>query len=542
MDTAIKRTLWATADKLRSNMDAAEYKHIVLGLIFLKYVSDSFAEHRAELAMRFANPNDEYFIDDESLRLKDLEERDYYTEANVFWVPESARWERIREQAKQPTIGKIIDDALVEIESENPRLKNILDKRFARTQLEPGKLGELIDEISKINFDRPASTLEKTHDWLANKPIQETKIYKAKDTLGEVYEYFLGQFANAEGKKGGQFYTPASVVKVLVEILAPHKGKVYDPCCGSGGMFVQSEKFMESHGGRFGDISIYGQESNPTTWRLVAMNLAIRGMDFNLGKEPADTFLRNQHPDLRANYIMANPPFNISDWWNAQLEGDPRWQFGTPPQGNANYAWLQHIYYHLAPGGRAGVVLANGSMSSTQNNEGAIRREMIERDVVECMVALPAQLFFNTQIPACLWFLNKDKKQNGRDTRGEILFIDARKLGRLENRVNRIFDDADIKKIAETYHAWKQTGETEKEYEDVLGFCKSAILAEVRSHDYILTPGRYVGAETAEDDDEVFTERMARLTKELSAQFEESANLEKEIKQNLASVGFQFEL
>jgi type I restriction enzyme M protein len=522
MDNETKKTLWATADKLRSNMDAAEYKHIVLGLIFLKYISDSFAEHRADLEKRFADPTDDYFIEDEEFRQSDLEERDYYTEANVFWVAEAARWEKIREKAKQPTIGRIIDDALVEIEGENPRLKGILDKRFARTQLEPGKLGELIDEISKIGFGGNGS--------------------KAKDLLGEVYEYFLGQFANAEGKKGGQFYTPASVVKVLVDVLAPHKGKVYDPCCGSGGMFVQSEKFMESHGGRFGDISIYGQESNPTTWRLVAMNLAIRGMDFNLGKEPADTFLRNQHPDLRADYIMANPPFNISDWWNARLEGDARWEFGTPPQGNANYAWLQHIYYHLSPRGRAGVVLANGSMSSSQNNEGTIRREMIEQDVVECMVSLPAQLFFNTQIPACLWFLNKDKKAHGRDCTGEILFIDARKLGRLENRVNRLFDDSDIQKIAETYHAWKQTVETEKPYEDVLGFCKSADLEEVASHNYILTPGRYVGAETIEDDGDVFTEKMERLTKELAAQFEESSELETEIKQNLASVGFQIKL
>lgn len=528
MDNDIKKALWATADKLRSNMDAAEYKHIVLGLIFLKYVSDSFAEHRRDLESRFADPKDDYFVEDESLRQSDLEERDYYTEANVFWVPESARWEKIRAAAKQPTIGKIIDDALVEIEAENPRLKGILDKRFARTQLEPGKLGELVDEVSKIGFSSEG--------------------HKAKDLLGEVYEYFLGQFANAEGKKGGQFYTPASVVRVLVDVLAPHKGKVYDPCCGSGGMFVQSEKFMESHGGHFGDISIYGQESNPTTWRLVAMNLAIRGMDFNLGKEPADTFLRNQHPDLRADFVMANPPFNISDWWNARLEGDPRWTFGTPPKGNANYAWLQHIYYHLNSRGRAGIVLANGSMSSSQNNEGAIRRQMIEADMVECMIALPAQLFFNTQIPACLWFLNKDKKakfltdgraEQGRDTSGEILFIDARKLGRLENRVNRLFDAADIERIAEAYHAWKQTGETDKIYADVLGFCKSANIEEVRSHDCILTPGRYVGAEAVEDNDEVFAEKMARLTGELSTQFEESARLETEIRRNLTSVGFQ---
>jgi len=514
MDNDIKKTLWATADKLRSNMDAAEYKHIVLGLIFLKYVSDSFAEHRAELARRFAQPGDEYYIDDEGLRAGDLEERDYYTEANVFWVPESARWEKIRDSAKQPELGKIIDNALVAIEDENPRLKNILDKRFARTQLEPGKLGELIDEISKIGFAGNG--------------------HKSKDLLGEVYEYFLGQFANAEGKKGGQFYTPASVVKVLVEILAPHKGKVYDPCCGSGGMFVQSEKFMESHGGRFGDISIYGQESNPTTWRLVAMNLAIRGMDFNLGKEPADTFLRDQHPDLRANYIMANPPFNISDWWNKSLESDPRWQFGTPPAGNANYAWLQHIYYHLAAGGRAGVVLANGSMSSSQSGEGTIRRAMVDADAVECMVALPAQLFFNTQIPACLWFLAKDKKTR----KGEILFIDARKLGRLENRVNRLFDDADIQRIAETYHSWKQDGETARQYEDIPGFCKSANLKEVQSHDYILTPGRHVGTEIAEDDSGQFAVKMAHLIEELAEQLEESSELEKEIKNNLESIGF----
>ncbi len=524
MDNEIKKTLWATADKLRSNMDAAEYKHIVLGLIFLKYVSDSFEEHRAELKKRFADSTDEYFIEDEEYRAGDLEERDYYTADNVFWVPESARWEKIREQAKQPNLGKIIDDALVEIESENPRLKGILDKRFARTRLEPEKLGEVVDLVSRINFEQRTS---------------DGKIVKAKDTLGEVYEYFLGEFANAEGKKGGQFYTPASVVKVLVNILAPHEGKVYDPCCGSGGMFVQSEKFMESHGGRFGDISIYGQESNPTTWRLVAMNLAIRGMDFNLGNEPADTFLRNQHPDLKANYVMANPPFNISDWWNARLEGDPRWMFGTPPQGNANYAWLQHIYYHLAPNGRAGIVLANGSMSSSQNNEGTIRREMVEQDAVECMVALPSQLFFNTQIPACLWFLTKDKRQNGRDTSGEILFIDARKLGTMETRVNKIFEDEDLQKIADTYHAWKQTGETDKEYEDIAGFCKSANLEEVRSHDYILTPGRYVGAKEIEEDDEAFAGKMERLTSQLAKQFDESGRLEKEIKQNLESIGFE---
>ncbi len=522
IDNEIKKTLWAAADKLRSNMDAAEYKHIVLGLIFLKYVSDAFAERRAELERRFADPNDDYFIEDETMRAADLEERDYFIEANVFWVPDMARWEHIRNQAKQPAIGKIIDDALTAIETENPRLKGILDKRFARTQLEPGRLGELVDLISGIGFAGNGR--------------------RAKDVLGEVYEYFLGQFANAEGKKGGQFYTPASVVRVIVEMIAPHKGKVYDPCCGSGGMFVQSEKFVESHGGRFGDISIYGQESNPTTWRLVAMNLAIRGMDFNLGKEPADTFLRNQHPDLRADFIMANPPFNISDWWNEKLDGDPRWQFGTPPQGNANFAWLQHILNHLKPNGMAGVVLANGSMSSSQNNEGAIRRGMVEADVIDCMVALPPQLFINTQIPACLWFLAKDKRAHGRDRRGETLFIDARKLGRMETRVSRVFDDADISKIANAYHAWRHDGETNEAYQDVPGFCRAVKLEEIQKHDYVLTPGRYVGAEESEEDDEAFIEKMQRLTTQLGGQFAESARLEAEIRKNLAKIGFEVKI
>ncbi len=515
IDNKIKTTLWAAADKLRSNMDAAEYKHIVLGLIFVKYISDAFAERRDELAQRFADPDDEYFIEQEAFRLTDLEERDYYTEANVFWVPDVARWEHIRNQAKQPDIGKIIDDALTAIETENPRLKGILDKRFARTQLEPGKLGELVDMISAVGL---------TGDG-----------HKAKDVLGEVYEYFLGQFANAEGKKGGQFYTPGSVVRVIVEMIAPHKGKVYDPCCGSGGMFVQSEKFVESHGGKFGDISIYGQESNPTTWRLVAMNLAIRGMDFNLGKEPADSFLRNQHPDLRADFIMANPPFNISDWWNEKLDGDARWQFGTPPQGNANYAWLQHILHHLKPNGMAGVVLANGSMSSSQNNEGAIRRAMVEADVVDAMIALPPQLFINTQIPACLWFLTKDK----RNRKGETLFIDARKVGRMIDRVNRVFDDADVAKIANAYHAWRQDGETNEAYQDVAGFCRAVKLEEIQKHDYVLTPGRYVGAEEVEEDSEVFAEKMQRLTAQLGEQFSESTRLEATIKVNLEKLGYK---
>ena len=463
----------------------------------------------------FTDPNDEYYLSDPAILETELEDRDYYTEANVFWVPEIARWESIRDNAKQPDLGRLIDDALLAIETENPRLKNILDKRFARTELEPGKLGELVDQISKIGFGEGG---------------------KARDVLGEVYEYFLGQFANAEGKKGGQFYTPASVVKVIVAMIAPHKGKVYDPCCGSGGMFVQSEKFIESHGGRFGDISIYGQEANPTTWRLVAMNLAIRGMDFNLGKEPADSFTRDQHPDLRADYIMANPPFNISDWWNEKLAGDARWEYGTPPAGNANYAWLSHILYHLKPSGLAGVVLANGSMSSNQNDEGAIRKEMVKHDVVDCIVALPPQLFVNTQIPACLWFLTKDKRTNGRDRRGEILFIDARKLGRLENRVNRVLDEADVTKIATTYHAWRTDDETKETYQNIAGFAYSAPKEEVIAHDYVLTPGRYVGAEEIEDEEELFEKKIRRLKALLIDQFAASAHLEATILKNLSMV------
>ena len=525
LSTTDKRTLWATADKLRANMDAAEYKHIVLGLIFLKYVSDAFTSHRDSLKTRFANANDEYFLEDASQLEAELEERDYYTAENVFWVPEVARWEHLQNNARQPNIGKIIDDALTAIEVDNPRLKKLLDKRFARTELTTDKLGSLIDLLSKVGFGAGE---------------------KARDVLGQVYEYFLGQFASAEGKKGGQFYTPESVVRVLVEILAPHKGRVYDPCCGSGGMFVQSEKFVESHQTQHHlpqkqDISIYGQESNYTTWRLVAMNLVIRGIDFNLGREAADTFLNDQHPDLRADYVLANPPFNVSDWWHPKLDGDIRWtNYGTPPQGNANFAWLSHIVHHLAPTGRAGVVLANGSMSSNSGGEGEIRRRMIEGDVVECMVALPPQLFFNTQIPACLWFLTRDKSaSNGRtDRSGQTLFIDARNLGRLETRVFRVLDDADIRRIADTFHAWRGDGETEATYEDIPGFCKSASLEDIREHGFILTPGRYVGAQAVEDDEEAFEEKMSALTSQLSEQFAQSDLLEAEIKRNLAGLGY----
>ncbi|WP_397274416.1 type I restriction-modification system subunit M [Pandoraea pnomenusa] len=522
----LKKTLWAAADKLRSSMDAAEYKHIVLGLIFLKYISDAFDERRAQLAAAFGNQEDDLYLPDAADHAEALEERDYYTMANVFWVPASARWESIRAQAKQPDIGVRIDSALEAIEADNKSLKGILDKRFGRTQLEPGKLGELVDLISTVGFGEG---------------------HHAKDLLGEVYEYFLGQFATAEGKKGGQFYTPASVVRVLVEVLAPHEGRVYDPCCGSGGMFVQSEKFIASHGGKADDISIYGQEANPTTWRLVAMNLAIRGLAADLGKEPADTFHRDQHPDLRADYVLANPPFNISDWGGERLADDRRWAYGVPPAGNANYAWLQHILHHLSPRGQAGVVLANGSMSSSQNGEGEIRRAMVEAGVVDVMVALPPQLFFNTQIPACLWFLAKDKSgmpvpggKPSRDRRGEVLFIDARKLGRMASRVVRVFDDEDIARIASTVHRWRADGEdgTDEPYADVPGFCRSVPVAEIAEHGYVLTPGRYVGAEETEDDDEAFNEKMERLTAQLAEQMARGTELDSVIREKLGVLGY----
>ena len=526
MNQDLKKTLWAAADKLRSSMDAAEYKHIVLGLIFLKYISDAFDERRSQLQAAFANPDHELHLPDAADHAEALEERDYYTMVNTFWVPAQARWEAIRAQAKQADIGVRIDAALEAIEADNKTLKGILDKRFGRTQLEPGKLGELVDLISTIGFGEG---------------------HHAKDLLGEVYEYFLGQFASAEGKKGGQFYTPASVVKVLVEVLAPHQGRVYDPACGSGGMFVQSEKFIEAHGGKADDISIYGQEANPTTWRLVAMNLAIRGFAADLGKEPADTFHRDQHPDLRADYVLANPPFNISDWGGERLADDKRWVYGSPPAGNANYAWLQHILHHLAPRGQAGVVLANGSMASNQNNEGAIRKNMVEADVVDVMVALPPQLFFNTQIPACLWFLAKDKSgaavaggKRGRDRRGEVLFIDARKLGRMATRVNRVFDDEDVTRIAGTVHRWRADGEdgADEVYADVPGFCRAVKLAEIAEHGHVLTPGRYVGAEAAEDDEEAFNEKMERLTAQLAEQMAKGAELDAMIREKLSGFGY----
>ncbi len=512
-------TLWAAADKLRGNMDAAEYKHVVLGLIFLKYISDAFEERRVMLEKELGDPRSEWYVAEPQARYRTLEDRDEYQSANVFWVPKEARWTLLQGNAKQPMIGKHIDDAMVAIERDNPSLKGVLPKDYARPALDKTRLGELIDLIGTLGLG------EKEH--------------RSKDILGRVYEYFLSQFASAEGKKGGQFYTPRCVVKVLVEMIEPYKGRVYDPCCGSGGMFVQSERFVEAHGGRIGDISIYGQESNSTTWKLAEMNLAIRGIEGNLGPEHADSFHRDLHPDLKADFILANPPFNMKDWGGERLKDDVRWKYGIPPAGNANYAWIQHFIHHIAPNGIAGFVLANGSMSSNQSGEGEIRKNIIEADLVDCMIALPGQLFYSTQIPACLWFVTRDKKNHKfRDHRGQTLFIDARKMGSLIDRVHRDLTDEDVARISATYHAWR--GEKDAgSYADVPGFCKSASLDEISKNGFVLTPGRYVGAEDVVDDGEPFEEKMGRLTVKLGEQFAESKKLEKEITGNLKGLGYQ---
>ena len=508
-----KKVLWASADKLRAQMDAAEYKHIVLGLIFLKYISDSFARQQNKIRKMLSDPSSDLFINgDEADWVTHLEERDYYTQDNVFWVSKQARWDTLRDNAKQAKIGSMIDDAMRAIETDNPSLKDKLDKRFGRSELGAGKLAELIDLISTIGFG--------SED-------------EASDILGEVYEYFLGQFASAEGKKGGQFYTPAHVVNTLVAVLSPNKGRVYDPCCGSGGMFVQSEQFVKAHGGRIDDISIYGQESNSTTWRLAAMNLAIRGFAADLGQEPGDTFANDQFPDLKFDYVLANPPFNVSDWGGENYDGDVRWQFGRPPVGNANYAWLQHMLWKLRPGGQAGVVLANGSMSSNMSGEGQIREAMVRGDVVDVMVALPGQLFLNTQIPVCLWFMTNDKTAEGRDRRGETLFIDAQQMGTMETRVLKVFTDEDIAKIAYTVQSWK-SGDG---YEDVQGFCKSGTLQEVERNGFVLTPGRYVGASKDEADGEIFSEKIKRLCSSLDEYQETSRELDGKIAHALGSIG-----
>ena len=490
------------ADKLRGNMEPSDYKHVALGLIFLKYISDAFEAKRAEL------------LEEE---LADAEDPEEYLAANVFWVPKDARWSHLQAKAKKPTIGKTIDDAMLALEASNASLKGVLSKDYARPALNKVMLGELIDLVSGIGM------------------AEETD--RSRDILGRVYEYFLGSFAGAEGKRGGEFYTPRSVVRLLVAMLEPYKGRVYDPCCGSGGMFVQSERFVEEHGGRVGDIAIYGQESNYTTWRLAKMNLAVRGIDADIRWNNEGSFHKDELADLKADFILANPPFNVSDWGGDRLREDVRWKFGVPPVGNANYAWLQHIHHHLAPKGAAGVVLANGSMSTAQSGEGDIRRAMVEADVVDCMIALPGQLFFSTQIPACLWFLARCKNRgNGwRDRRGEIVFIDARKLGQLVDRTRKEFSDEDIARIADTYHAWR--GEPEADaYEDVPGFCKAATLDEIRGHNHVLTPGRYVGAAAAEADDVPFEERFAELKEILAEQFAEAEELSARIQTKLEEV------
>ncbi|MFJ8458891.1 type I restriction-modification system subunit M [Lysinibacillus xylanilyticus] len=497
-----EQKLWEMADQLRGSMDSGEYKNVVLGLLFLKYVSDAFEELYEELK------EDEW---------ADEEDRDEYAAENVFFVPQEARWSNIKDNAKKPEIGQLIDQAMIAIEKENPSLTGVLPKNYARPELDKTRLGETIDLFSFKVGDKES---------------------RSKDVLGRVYEYFLTQFAASEGKNGGEFYTPSSVVSLIVEMLQPFKGRIYDPACGSGGMFVQSEKFVEEHQGRLGDISVYGQESNPTTWKLCKMNLAIRGIDNNIGPHNADTFHNDLHKGLKADYIMANPPFNIKKWGGDKLKEDVRWQYGIPPEGNANYAWIQHMVSKLAPAGTAGFVLANGSMSSNANNEGEIRKNLIEADLVECIVTLPGQLFYSTQIPVCIWFMSKDKGKTGkRDRKNEILFIDARKLGFMADRTHKEFSTADIQKITHVFHTWR--GTAEGEYEDVLGFCKSASLEEVRNNDYILTPGRYVGLEEVEDDGEPFEEKITRLTTELTVQFEKSKELEDQIRQALGGIGYE---
>ena len=499
--TGYEAELWEMADALRGSMDAAEYKHVVLGLIFLKYISDAFEEQYQRLKdVEFADPEDP----------------DEYRAVSIFWVPPEARWEHLQHQAPQSTIGQLVDDAMSAIERDNAALKDILPKEYSRPALDKQRLGQLINMVSNIRVGDEEA--------------------RSRDVLGRVYEYFLSRFASAEGKGGGEFYTPNSVVRLLVEMIEPYRGRVYDPCCGSSGMFVQSAEFVSAHatgngnGGRVrSDISIYGQESNHTTWRLAKMNLAIRGIEGQIAH--GDSFHNDRHPDLKADYILANPPFNISDWGGDRLRDDQRWQYGVPPAGNANFAWVQHMAHHLAPNGVAGFVLANGSMSSNQSGEGEIRKNLIEAGLVDCMVAMPGQLFYSTQIPVCLWFLAR----NRRNRRNELLFIDARKLGRMTDRTHRELTQDDIARIADTYHAWRDRSD---DYEDVPGFCKSATLDEVAKHDHVLTPGRYVGAEPQPDDGEPFAEKMTRLSAQWREQQAEAQRLDQEIAANLEMLGY----
>ncbi|MCK9002520.1 type I restriction-modification system subunit M [Haemophilus influenzae] len=529
--------LWASADKLRKQLDAANYKHIVLGLIFLKYISDSFTHQQEKIQAELSTPENPLYLDrtffdteeeyQEALTAE-LENRDYYTADNVFWVPASARWQALQEVSilntgaelpwggKFSGVAKLIDDAFDAIEKDNEKLKGVL-QRISGYAVNEDTLRGLIILFSDTHFTRPTYNGEPVH-------------LGAKDILGHVYEYFLGRFAQAEGKRSGQYFTPKSIVSLIVEMLEPYSGRVYDPAMGSGGFFVQTERFITAHQGNINNVSIYGQEFNPTTWKLAAMNMAIRGIDYDFGKYNADSFTQPQHIDKKMDFIMANPHFNDKEWWNESLADDPRWAYGTPPKGNANFAWLQHMIYHLSPNGKIALLLANGSMSSQTNNEGEIRKAIINADLVECMVALPGQLFTNTKIPACIWFLNRNKKR-----KGEVLFIDARQIGYMKDRVLRDFTADDIAKIADTLHAWQ----TSDGYEDQAAFCKSATLEEIKNNDFVLTPGRYVGTAEQEDDGVPFAEKMQNLTALLKEQFAKSAELEAEIKKNLGGLGYE---
>ncbi|MGX2957566.1 class I SAM-dependent DNA methyltransferase [Ursidibacter arcticus] len=528
--------LWKAADRLRQQLDAANYKHIVLGFIFLKYISDSFSAQQETIKQRYTDPNSDFYLDPTAYNENDLadilkaelEERDNYTQDNIFWVPPQARWDEIKVVARANIgdkiwgdktfkgIANLIDDAFDAIEQDNPKLKNVI-QRISPYKVDESILLGLIDLFSDTNFTRPT---------LDGKPIS----LAAKDILGHVYEYFLGQFALAEGKKGGQYFTPKSIVTLIIEMLEPYKGRIYDPAMGSGGFFVQTERFIREHQGNVSEVSIFGQEFNPTTWKLAAMNMAIRGIEFDFGKGNADTFSNPQHRDKKMDFVMANPPFNMKDWWNESLTNDPRWQYGIPPEGNANFAWLQHMIYHLSPTGKMALLLANGSMSSNTNNEGEIRKNILKADLVEAMIALPSQLFTNTQIPACIWVLNKNKAR-----KGEVLFIDARQLGYMKDRVLRDFTADDFAKVANTYHNWQQS----VEYQNIPAFCYTATLDEIAQNDFVLTPGRYVGAAEQEDDGVPFAEKMQELTALLKEQFKQSAELEAKIKANLGGLGYE---
>jgi type I restriction enzyme M protein len=509
----LEQRLWGAADALRGNQEPSEYKHVVLGLVFLKYISDRFEDRRKAIETTLSDPDSDDYIPNEARREQFIESRDEYTSHNVFWVPADARWDSIQAQAKLPSIGQDIDKAMDLIEKENPVIRGVLPRNYGREGLDKGRLGQLVDLIGSIGFT-------------------ETDDHGSDDVLGRVYEYFLGQFAGKEtGKDAGAFYTPRWVVKLLVEMLEPYKGRVYDPAAGSGGMFVESSKFVKAHGGKRTDISVYGQEFTDATWKLAKMNLALRGIEADMGDRSADSFTQDLHPDLRADFVIANPPFNVSNWWGAELADDPRWKYGTPPEGNANFAWVQHFLYHLAPNGSAGFVLSNGSLSAKSGGEGEIRRKLVEADLVDCIVALPDKLFFNTGIPVSLWFLSKNRHGNGhRERRGETLFVDARKLGTMVSRRLRELPETDIAKIADAYHSWRNH---DGGYEDVAGFTKSAKLKDIEKHDFVLSPGRYVGTEVAEADDELINDKIERLTSELFAEFERGREITEEIRRRL---------